>query len=159
VLEFLCMKLDISHLIKASFGQKESFNIELHKEQIDEDVLAERTKGELTLTRLDEEILAVFCGSAKVKVLCDRCVCEYYLDLPLNFSQVYVINRAQADTEKIAVEKDSTIDIPEPIRQEILAALPVKKLCKKDCLGICAHCGVDLNEGKCKCKEVVTKKE
>jgi uncharacterized protein len=159
MLEFLSMKLDISHLIKAPFGQKESFNIELHNEQIDEDVLAERTKGELTLTRLDEEILAAFCGSTKVKLVCDRCLVDFGHNLELNFSQEYVINRADADDEKLLVEKGGTIDITEPLRQEILSAVPIKKLCKGGCRGICAHCGQDLNESECKCKKVATEKE
>lgn len=152
------MKLDITNLIRAPFGQKESFNVEFFNEEIDEDVLAERTKGEITLTRLDEEILASFKGVTKLALVCDRCLGKYDFELPLDFSQEYLFARADADLEKLAIESDNSIDITEPIRQEIIAGLPVKKLCTPDCRGICPSCGQNLNESKCRCK-VAEKKE
>lgn len=146
------MKLDISNLIPASFGQKESFNVELFNEEIDEEILAERTKGEIELTRMDEEIIAHFKGAVKIKSICDRCLSEYKHELPLNFRQEYLLDKSKADFEKLAVENDKKIDITEPIRQEIITHMPVKKLCKTSCAGICPSCGKNLNVEKCKCK-------
>lgn len=45
------------------------------------------------------------------------------------------------------------IDIGEEIRQELILAIPQRVLCSKDCKGICAGCGVNLNIEKCKCKQ------
>ncbi len=38
------------------------------------------------------------------------------------------------------------------VEDAILMNMPVNFLCKEDCKGICAGCGVDLNTQECKCK-------
>lgn len=147
------MKLDVKNLINAPFGQKESYNVELFREKIDEDILAERTIGKVELTRLEDEILAQFDVETKVKMVCDRCLAEFKQKIPLSFSQEYLIDRKTEDDEKLAIEKDFKIDITEPVRQEALTHIPVQKLCEEKCKGLCAHCGANLNVGKCKCKK------
>ena len=88
------MKLEVANLITAPFGQKESFNVEFFNEEIDEEILAERTHISIELTRMDEEIMAHFKGAVKAKVICDRCLSEYETEIPINFRQEYLwINR------------------------------------------------------------------
>lgn len=147
------MKLDVLNLTRAPFGQKESFNIELFNEQIDEEILAERTKGTLELTKLEDEIVAHFKGEVRARLTCDRCLLGYETEIPLVFKQEYLLNPAGADFEKLAVTGKGEIDITEPIRQETITRVPVKKLCREDCAGICASCGANLNVKKCKCKK------
>ena len=36
---------------------------------------------------------------------------------------------------------------------DLLLALPTKHLCREDCRGLCPHCGKNLNEGLCGCRE------
>ncbi len=147
------MKLDVKKLVFSEVGAKESLNLELFNEKEDDEVLAERIKGTLNLTKLEEEILAQFSGSVKTKVICDRCLSEYGTEVPLNFSQEYLIDQTPDEDIKLLVTNDYKIDIGEPIRQEILSALPIKKLCKNECKGICISCGMNLNVEKCNCKK------
>ncbi|HLD40656.1 MAG TPA: DUF177 domain-containing protein, partial [Candidatus Omnitrophota bacterium] len=52
----------------------------------------------------------------------------------------------------IAIDKsDTSIDISEDIRQEIILEYPDKPLCEETCLGLCVNCGRNLNEGNCNC--------
>ena len=44
------------------------------------------------------------------------------------------------------------IDLGDDIRQEVILHLPLKVLCRQDCKGLCAGCGVNLNREACKCK-------
>lgn len=50
-------------------------------------------------------------------------------------------------------QQTELIDLSENIRQEIILDIPARILCKEDCQGICAGCGVDLNEEACLCKK------
>jgi uncharacterized protein len=43
------------------------------------------------------------------------------------------------------------IDVSEDVKDFAMLALPMKKLCKDDCLGLCYHCGENLNEVDCGC--------
>lgn len=148
------MKLDVKNLVLADVGAKEHLTVELFNEKEDEEVLAKRVKGTLNLTKLEEEILAQFSGEVRAKVICDRCLSEFETEVPLKFSQEYLIDKSPDEDIKLSVSRDFMIDVSEPIRQELLAALPVKKLCNEKCKGLCASCGANLNMEKCKCRKV-----
>lgn len=36
-------------------------------------------------------------------------------------------------------------------REQLLLALPIYPLCRPDCRGLCPKCGLNLNEGSCRC--------
>ena len=38
-----------------------------------------------------------------------------------------------------------TLDITEIIENSIISTLPIKRLCKEDCKGLCSKCGANLN--------------
>lgn len=146
------MKLEVKNLVFAPVGKTDDLAVEMFNEQIDDDVLAERIKGNLHLLRIEEEVLAQFSGAIKLKAACDRCAEEFSIEVPLKFSQEYMLQGDEIGPDQMEITRDFKIDIMEPIRQEALTALPVKKLCKKDCIGLCAACGTNLNNDKCKCK-------
>jgi len=44
------------------------------------------------------------------------------------------------------------IDLRSDICENLLLMIPMKRLCKEDCLGLCATCGANLNLETCHCK-------
>jgi uncharacterized protein len=58
-----------------------------------------------------------------------------------SFLRAYEIN---PDTEEL--------DITDDIREAVLLQLPVFPVCRKECRGLCAQCGHNLNKGPCGCK-------
>ena len=46
---------------------------------------------------------------------------------------------------------DDGIDLAPLVRDTVLAALPIRNLCRPDCKGLCPKCGADLNQGDCGC--------
>lgn len=44
-----------------------------------------------------------------------------------------------------------TIDILQDAVDALLLAVPVKILCKENCMGLCPNCGKNLNDGPCSC--------
>ena len=62
----------------------------------------------------------------------------------------------QKQTKKLTLSYNTAelgefLEIDPDVREEILLTFPLKVLCKDDCKGICADCGVDLNTDRCKC--------
>jgi len=45
------------------------------------------------------------------------------------------------------------LDLDELLRQLIVAEVPIRTLCREDCLGLCAQCGANRNEGECACED------
>jgi uncharacterized protein len=45
------------------------------------------------------------------------------------------------------------IDLDDLVREQIDLALPMSRLCKEECQGLCPHCRTNLNEKTCQCEE------
>ena len=43
------------------------------------------------------------------------------------------------------------VELAPMLREHIILAAPMQPLCREDCVGLCARCGKDLNEGPCQC--------
>lgn len=55
---------------------------------------------------------------------------------------------------RIVFEHNSPmLDLAAICWEELMLAVPVIPLCRNDCKGLCAGCGVNLNEGMCACTE------
>ncbi len=91
---------------------------------------------------------------------CDRCLSLYQQDLKSLFkiilSQVD-LSIMNSDENIIPISPNtSEVDITSPIRDTLILSVPMKKLCRKDCKGLCPKCGVNLNIEKCKCNATST---
>jgi len=56
--------------------------------------------------------------------------------------------------EEGALRIDDThlLDLQEVFRQYLISDGPMKPLCRPDCLGLCQHCGQNLNQAPCECQ-------
>jgi uncharacterized protein len=68
---------------------------------------------------------------------------------------------SQEEDEKeeplIYIEHDTrSIDISEYVHDAVILSLPLKPLCKENCLGLCSRCGKNLNEGECNCERTTS---
>lgn len=92
-------------------------------------------------------------------VSCDRCTAPFASPVEAKYRMHYLWNGEDASQYDVAevqvIPQGSTIiDITEDVRQTVLIAVPLKLLCREECLGLCPHCGKDLNEGPCDCRPV-----
>ena len=55
-----------------------------------------------------------------------------------------------AELETIIVDRP-VVELGELFRQQLLLAVPEKRLCREQCAGLCPECGIDLNEQQCEC--------
>ena len=45
------------------------------------------------------------------------------------------------------------LELASMLREHVILSAPMQPLCGDDCLGLCARCGKNLNEGPCQCVE------
>ena len=98
----------------------------------------------------------------ELELPCSRCLEPFRLPVDQTFDLRF-LPQAEAATEvetEVAEEdletsfyRDEQIDLNELLREQFLLALPMKPLCREDCAGLCPHCGVNLNTGRCDCAE------
>ena len=46
---------------------------------------------------------------------------------------------------------DDELNLHEIVREQLYLSVPIKSLCKEECLGLCAKCGCNLNKHSCEC--------
>ena len=98
---------------------------------------------------------------AAAQVECDRCLKPVEVDVDSDFSLEYITGKdyessqtAELGEEAMAISvfDGESIDVDEIVREQLLLAVPSRRLCRDDCKGICPECGTDLNSGSCNCK-------
>jgi uncharacterized protein len=52
----------------------------------------------------------------------------------------------------VAYYDHDRIDLGEMVREQMHLALPLRRLCREDCRGLCPSCGVNRNTGSCDCQ-------
>ncbi len=88
---------------------------------------------------------------------CDRCNKVFEKKLNPVYKVVYFFGNEpedNIDTNIVYLQPDADkINIAPEMRDYALLAIPMKKLCREDCKGLCPVCGTDLNEADCGCEK------
>ena len=106
--------------------------------------------------------------TGKVMVACGRCVTPVELpideQLRVTFmpkSEIPVEDTSEDGAEVAAGELDvlaydgEHIELEPLFREQFLLAVPYAPLCKDDCKGLCAQCGIDKNTDTCTCEKPI----
>jgi uncharacterized protein len=101
-----------------------------------------------------------FTGSliSHTTAICARCAEEFdaATDRPFRFvlspkAIGYDSDTLRAEDLEFSLYEGSEVDLSPLIREQVLLALPTRPLCREDCLGLCPHCGINLNHAECDC--------
>jgi uncharacterized protein len=111
-------------------------------------------RGQLRAEAVVEGVLVTGSVATTVGASCARCLKEVNEEISLEIVELFVGEGHETPEEEEVYEVDGfEIDLEPMLRDAVTLALPLNPLCRSDCKGLCAHCGKDLNEGPCSCKE------
>jgi uncharacterized protein len=89
---------------------------------------------------------------------CARCLEPFETEFATSFSFVYLprdggdLSQDSLDGElDVGFYDGYEVDLSPLLRERLLLSLPTLPVCKEDCLGLCANCGANLNQGPCGC--------
>lgn len=134
------MKIDVNRIPQQGLFLKEA--IEAGKMDLDTALLnfKQPIQVEARVNRITNAVSIELVLSTPIDAVCSRCLKDFTLDF-----------RKELRLDFIAEKSRPLIDLNPEIAEEIILDLPVKPLCKMDCLGLCPKCGRDLNQEKCGC--------
>lgn len=152
--------------MKISFDEIPSsgldLNIQDHSWFPDDELL--RTGGvdaKLHLDRVGNRVVMVGTMSVEVELQCDRCLGVYKDSLSSEFTICFdLVDRKEAESEECwdrnedmdTVEVyDPIIDVFSTLTQQVYLIVPIKRICKETCKGLCYQCGKNLNSDRCVC--------
>ncbi|MDI3298239.1 MAG: DUF177 domain-containing protein [Bacillota bacterium] len=122
--------------------------------------LAGTVRFAVELEHLPHQILAHVQAEAVALLVCDRCLGEFSQPVRLDYAEIYQTpeerqrwpGREEEEVDRPTRLLDpagTTIDLEEGFRENLLLDLPLKRLCRPDCRGLCPVCGANLNEADC----------
>jgi uncharacterized protein len=150
----IAVEFNVVGLLKEGTGETREYEID------DEVLLKEEgtrapVSGHLKLTRTNDGILAAADLVLEVGEECARCTGSFQTSLPVRIEEVYYPTLdidsghrlpAQDDPEALLIDEHHILDLNESIRQYRWMAEALAPLCRPECKGLCAVCGVDLNQ-------------
>ena len=86
----------------------------------------------------------------KLKLNCSRCLDTFIYPIDIDIEERFTTNSESEDEEAVVVI-DDVLDITELVETSIISTLPIKRVCKDDCKGLCSVCGVNKNVENCSC--------
>ncbi|NDY42178.1 DUF177 domain-containing protein [Dissulfurirhabdus thermomarina] len=119
--------------------------------------------GEMDLDLVDGDVAVTGRVRAVLELVCGRCLAPYPFQVEAAFSCLLapaggpVAGGRARDVELVSDDMEFSefdgvsVDAAGLFREQVLLQLPMRRLCREDCRGLCAGCGADLNREPCRC--------
>lgn len=120
--------------------------------------------GTIHLERHDDNILVRGHLRGELTFTCSRCLDAFTGPMAADFDVLLKIGRPPAPAQELELQAGELdedfflgdeLDLNVIVREQIILALPLKPLCREDCLGLCRQCGANLNRESCSCGPAV----
>ena len=147
------MKIKFSELKSPKGQSKEvSYNVDLDNFYFDGDKIKSLEGRTMSgkATYKDEIIILKAKLKGNLELLCSRCLDTFIYPIDIDIEERFT-NNPDLEDEGIMFVDGDTINITEVIENCIISTLPIKRLCKEDCKGLCPECGVNKNVENCNC--------
>jgi uncharacterized protein len=99
--------------------------------------------------------------SVEMTAQCDRCLGRARFPLEAQFDLYYRPASGIADEGEVEIDEGEAeigfydgkgLSLLDILREQVMLALPMQRVCSEDCKGICPACGGNRNEAVCGCK-------
>jgi uncharacterized protein len=102
--------------------------------------------------------------AAGLSLQCGRCLEPFTFKVDQELDLFYLPHRSDAGTDEeeedveltdrdmvVAFYRGGRLDLGQMVREQFFLAVPMKRLCRPDCAGLCPTCGVNRNQARCDC--------
>jgi uncharacterized protein len=138
--------VNVVGLLKGQTGATRSYHLLLDTFEADDEIIVRDIDGDVRLTRLRDAIIARVSATGVAPMICARCLREYDQPFEVEFDEEYrqtvdvhtgfdLGGEPVDDVLVSRIDENHELDLREPLRQEILVALPMRPDCGADCPG------------------------
>lgn len=146
------LRFNFGFLLEASLGTSRTIELNYPNVRVAEDLELVPLSGTFSATRTGEGIYLSGKLHSNLDIICVRCLKDAKVPAELQLDDLYYYPAEAAPEGESSIGEDGFIDLAPLLRELAVLEIPIKPICKEDCLGLCVECGQDLNEGSCDCK-------
>ena len=129
----------------------------------EEGVLRKDVHIQGSLSKVGREVILKGSVSTEMEMICSRCLEPVDYNVRSKVSSRYVPGQENdsldSDVELHASDIEveyytgDRIDLTQAVYDQIMLSLPLARLCREDCQGICPQCGINRNKKNCQCSD------
>lgn len=97
----------------------------------------------LRLESVHEGVLVTGEATSVAETQCSRCLDPMSIDVEVDFQELFAYSSSSDEDLEVVNEH---IDLEQVLIDSVVLSLPFQPVCSKDCLGLCAECGIRLDE-------------
>ena len=156
------MQYNIAQLLKEPTGSFRSYQVE--ETLPGTKWITDSVEGLVRIVRTHQGVLVNADLNVQAVLACGRCLGEFTWPSTLHLEEEFlpVVDLRTGHRTSLLPEEDgallidveNVLDLSEVTRQYAIADLPMKPLCRSDCLGLCRLCGTNLNQENCDCSTI-----
>ena len=150
------MIINFSDLLSKKNRKKEiSLSFELEPFEFEGEEIRAIEKVDVKGVAISEKDVILIEASikTKLKLNCSRCLDTFIYPIDIDIEERFTKSKELQDDEELIFVEDDTLDIIQIVENCIISTLPIKRLCKEDCKGLCSQCGTNKNIKECQCDD------
>lgn len=142
------LRLDVSYLVKGSPGTQKEFEFSFPQLNFSSELTLVDIQGKINISVIEDGVVAEGKLGALTQLDCSRCLNDFWQPLEISFTEIFSAHPAE-DLGEQKLPADGSIDLTPIIRDYATLDIPIRQLCAEDCKGLCAVCGMNLNQKDC----------
>ncbi len=151
------MRINILDIPEEGLEQEFDLPISIHN-----NIKPDTASARIRLFKFGKKILVDGNVKVAVSLKCSRCLNDYSCPVDMDFREEFNPlgetepegkQELSGDEMDVGFYKGEEIDLTGIVKEQVLLEVPMKPLCKINCLGICSKCGTDKNVQPCNCKD------
>ncbi len=146
------LRLQIGDLLKR-FGAQREVELAFNLDELSAGTASVAPDAVIQLTaqleRISEGVVVRGSVTSAWMAPCARCLCDAGGDIAVLISELYEADPVVGETYALEGE---FLDLEPMIRDALVLELPTRPICRPECAGLCAQCGIDRNTETCSCE-------
>ena len=153
------MNYNVAQLLKEPIGSLRSY--QLDEKFTGPQKCADSVSGPVDMVRVHHGILVRATVEVRSNLICSRCLGEFPSASQLVIEEEFFptvdpqtgrkVPHPEDAEESAIIDGNHVLDLADITNEYIIANLPMKPLCKVNCMGLCHSCGANQNFGSCEC--------
>ena len=146
------MKIQISDIVSGKGRHKNiDYTFEMNPFEFEGDIIKPVSSCSVQgdISSKDNILLLNINIKVNLEMNCSRCLDTFIYPIDIDIEERFTNDSNSGDEAIIVI--DDVLDINEVVETSIISTLPIKRVCKTNCKGLCQTCGCNLNHGSCTC--------
>lgn len=161
------LKIDVGRLMRDTYARERlraRLLLSMGEEGLHESPAGSPADLDLVLESSPDGIRVTGTIAGTLPLECTRCTAP--VDFPFEaevdefFTRATLPLLSPEGREEVEVPREESyrlegdeLELNEMVNDQIILSLPIRRLCREDCRGVCPSCGADLNREECGCGE------